>query len=421
MSETYGPKRTLSYVPAFDGMRGLFSILIIIGHWRLTQPITPIGWHVLQGFFVLSGFLIVRILIYDRTKHPGFGAYIKAFYKRRTLRIFPLYFIYLGFWGLVRVLFRGSEFIQIQTQELADFWPMYVTYTANLKALVNVEAADSPFFTHLWSLSLEEQFYLFIPFVIFLLRGKWLKRAVILIILVPFVTRIVGQHYLLQYNDDVIWAGVLMLRNLVFQLDAFAFGAVLAIFNLDWIKHPKRWLAILLTIYVGLTVYHYFLLPEYVPLLMEYTHQAYDTTINVDNISLYMFIKILAMPELLPMGNQYIYMMPLINTIFFLLVLTAMRGDSAMKWLFENKLMIKIGKVTYGMYVYHYCLIVIFIKALGIILGRPPSTIHIIWHIPLFLLYFLILYHLSKLSFRYIETPFLRAKRAKKKKAKITA
>ena len=419
-------KPNLSYIPSLDGIRGVFCILIVINHWKLAFPISPIGWEVLQTFFVMSGYLITRILLNERKRHDTFKSYVKSFYLKRTLRIFPLYFIYIGFWGLMRLIFQESGFIQSSTQELADHLPLYLTYTSNFKALVDVQAQDTPFFAHLWSLGLEEQFYLIMPFIIFFLRGKWLKVAVVSIVILPFATRIAGQHLLTQYNDNDIWASILIYRNLIFQMDSFAFGAALAIFNWDWLKHPKRWLAFFFTIFLGLTIYHYSLLTGFAPQLIEYLRNIYFHEVSSNDLSLnpIVYMDLLGHPELLSMGRQYIYMMPLVNLMVFLLMLSCIRGETIFRRLFENKLMISMGKVTYGMYVFHYCLIVIFLKGIGIVFGSSALDklgalaklgIHgkisvVIIHIVIFMVYLFILYQISKLSFKYIEMPFLKIK-----------
>lgn len=403
-------KARLSYIPSLDGIRGLFCILIIINHWKLRYPISPIGWEVLQTFYVMSGFLITRILVNDLGKFDRFRGLLGNFYLKRTLRIFPLYFIYLIFWGLMRLAFQNSGFIQHYTQELADHWILYFTYTSNLKALFDVNAQDTPFFAHLWSLGLEEQFYIIMPFLIFFFRGKWLKIGVVAIILLPFLTRTVGEHLLTQYHDSPIWAGILIYRNLPFQMDAFAFGAALAVFKLDWLKHPKRWLAVLFTIFAALTVYHYTLVNGYLPILADYIMAVYGNQLPTMQITPYLFGKVLGTPELLPMGKQYIYMMPLVNAMVFLLLLTCIRGEPLFKSVFENKWMVEIGKLTYGMYVFHYAVIIIFLKGVSSVLGMPIKAIPLLWHLPLFLVYLGILIGLSRLSFQYIEMPFLKLK-----------
>ena len=399
-------KAKLSYIPSLDGIRGLFCILIIINHWLLALPIAPIGWEVLQIFFVMSGFLITRILVNERTKHDSFKSYVKSFYLKRSLRIFPLYFIYLIFWGVVRLVMHGNQWIQLATQELAENWIFYFTYTANLKSLFNFEALDTPFFAHLWSLSLEEQFYLIMPFLIFFLKGKWLKGALIVLVFLPMAMRIVGYPFLMDMNENSSWAILLIYRNLIFQTDSFALGAIIAVFNLYFIKRPQVWFWVLLTAIVDLNIYHYpMFLEQAGSILAEMGLNANGGEMNV-----YWYLSLLGHPELLSINNSYAYMMPLVNIWCFFMVLSSVRGNPKSKWLFESRLMINVGKVTYGMYVYHFCVIAIFLKLVSAVLHTPIGQINIWLHIPLFLIYLIMLYYISKFSFQYIEAPFLKLK-----------
>lgn len=415
MSEVAAAKSKLTYIPSLDGIRGLFCFLIIINHWKLPLPVSPTGWEVLQAFFVMSGYLITRILVYDRDRHTGFGSFLKSFYIKRTLRIFPLYFFYLFLWLFTRMIFQQSEFIQTYTQELANNWMYYFTYTSNLKALFNIHSPDTPFFGHLWSLGLEEQFYLIMPFTIFFFRGKWLKYGIVTIILLPFVTRVLGEYFLTGINDNAVWAGLLIYRNLPFQMDSFAFGALVAVFPLEWIKHPKRWLGFLFAVFMALTVYHYFLVPAYMPELIDHYRITYGVELggSVDASKagrIYTYIKLMGMPEMLPMNKMYIYMMPLVNMMSALLILTAVRGNVIFPRIFENNFLIGIGKITYAMYVFHFCIIVIFLKVLAMALGRPIMSLNPLLHIPIFIAYLVILIAVSRFSFKYIETPFLKLK-----------
>ena len=138
---------------------------------------------------------------------------------------------------------------------------------------------------------------------------------------------------------------------------------------------------------------------------------SYDPSAHSSVENGYWYLSMLGHPELLPINGQYNYMMPLVNVWCFFMLLSSVRGRPISKWLFENKTLIKIGKVTYGMYVYHFAVIILFtmvvtkvFKAVGI------GNIDIWMQIPLFVVYLTLLYFLSKISFQYIETPFLKLK-----------
>ncbi len=153
---------------ALDGIRGIAILMVLALHftvllggtrweWRLIAAAQP-GYLGVTLFFVLSGFLITRILVLTRDKRD----YFTTFYLRRAPRIFPLYYAYiafmlLGFFPLER-WFNG-------TQTRPNAHPLvYLFYISNL----HWHFDQSPLLGHMWSLAIEEQFYLVWPLVIFL-------------------------------------------------------------------------------------------------------------------------------------------------------------------------------------------------------------------------------------------------------------
>ena len=170
------------HVPALDGVRGIAIVAVIAFHARVVfRNTSEMPWAafqvVSQGrlgvtlFFVLSGFLITGILL-DTRQSDG---YFRRFYLRRVLRIFPLYFVYLF---LVFVAARGAWVLATggdPWKTVSPWW--YVTYLQSLPA---AHANGHLFLNHLWSLAIEEQFYLVWPAVVFLLPRKclaWLTVA----------------------------------------------------------------------------------------------------------------------------------------------------------------------------------------------------------------------------------------------------
>ncbi len=120
------------------------------------QGLLPFGWVGVQIFFVLSGYLITRLLVEARGER--LRSYLRTFYGRRSLRIFPLYFAVI----LVCWLALSAG---ISLNGVAAGLPFAATYTYNLfHASSHFE--HSKLITHFWSLCVEEQFYLVWPFLI---------------------------------------------------------------------------------------------------------------------------------------------------------------------------------------------------------------------------------------------------------------
>jgi peptidoglycan/LPS O-acetylase OafA/YrhL len=161
-------RKEISRIPVLDGVRGIAILIVLLFHFAgpgsgsgfLEKGLFEViraGWIGVDLFFVLSGFLITRILYESK----GSAFYFRNFYMRRSLRIFPLYYglliLFFVLLPLVRPL-SSPAMIQAKANQLWLF-----TYTSNFRY---------PFkqfgpLTHFWSLAVEEQFYLIWPLVIF--------------------------------------------------------------------------------------------------------------------------------------------------------------------------------------------------------------------------------------------------------------
>ncbi len=124
--------------------------------------VTGLGWSGVDLFFVLSGFLIGGILLDARGSHN----YFRVFYKRRTCRIFPLYFAFLA---MVFVLARFSS-LQLMFEPRIP-WQVCVTFSQNFwMAIHSVESMG--ILNPTWTLAVEEQFYLVIPALIYFVKPQ---------------------------------------------------------------------------------------------------------------------------------------------------------------------------------------------------------------------------------------------------------
>jgi peptidoglycan/LPS O-acetylase OafA/YrhL len=189
------------HFPPLDGVRAIAFLLVLLAHsvdalgvhhidkGFLVQAITfPLGEGGVRLFFILSGFLITSILL-DAKQYTH---YFKNFYARRALRILPLYYFYLILaFAILPLLIAVPWKDALVAKQILPF----CFYTAN-----NVEHIqwfqvpgqlalwDYPHIHHLWSLAIEEQFYLFWPLVVFLLNKRALKvLCIVTIAATPFV------------------------------------------------------------------------------------------------------------------------------------------------------------------------------------------------------------------------------------------
>lgn len=222
------PGRSLSHLPALDGLRAIAVLMVLWFHipepclpeWsaRLVRALRP-GYFGVDFFFVLSGFLITRILIDYRHR----GVPLKVFFVRRFLRIFPAYYLLLAIMLVI-----------------APSWRLIccAIYLANLEW--------PPLFFppralhHLWSLSVEEHFYLVWPFLIGLpalvTAERLVKYAVVPLAMISAVV------FAIVYEGEM--AGVMIWINTLPRSLSLAAGGVLAFHEKALLSAPRKWVAI---------------------------------------------------------------------------------------------------------------------------------------------------------------------------------
>lgn len=199
-------------MPSLSGLRAISIVLVLVGHLSRTKGFLNlnlgVGDYARLGvvvFFVISGFLITSLLI---SEHATKGhVSLKLFYARRSLRIFPASYAYIFCMWLLSL--AGGLHL-----EARDFWHA-VTYSVNY-----LPGASWPI-AHLWSLSVEEQFYLLWPFAFVTLGGRratWVAAGVILL---AAVARFASWYFLrgTPYRD---------LEMFPMVADSLAMGCLLA-------------------------------------------------------------------------------------------------------------------------------------------------------------------------------------------------
>ncbi|MCU7817014.1 MAG: acyltransferase [Candidatus Thiodiazotropha sp. (ex Rostrolucina anterorostrata)] len=197
-----------TYWVQLDGLRA-FAVMAVMVHHFLEGP-GELGHFPVRLFFVLSGFLITGILLNCRRLAEGGvqskGYSIRQFYARRFLRIFPLYYMVIVVaWSM-----------GVSDVREALFW--HLSYLSNFYfARIGWYPAAT---AHLWSLSVEEQFYLLWPAVVLFVPGRWLLRTFVLMIAVGNAFR------LLALLVGMNW--VYLTVSTPSSFDSLAMGALLA-------------------------------------------------------------------------------------------------------------------------------------------------------------------------------------------------
>jgi peptidoglycan/LPS O-acetylase OafA/YrhL len=205
----------MKYVKELDSIRALAVLAVMASHWvTIRHPFVnkllhyggPVGVDI---FFVLSGFLITWILFRNKKnielKNEKRVTVLKSFYIRRTLRIFPIYYLVI----IVLLIFKESSGTQI-----GHSYPYFLTYTSNFY-FFDTGRFDG-ILSHLWSLAVEEQFYLIWPALMLFTNNRYLLHIIYSFIGIGIISQ------LILLNDN-------MGSILTFTcFDAFGIGALLA-------------------------------------------------------------------------------------------------------------------------------------------------------------------------------------------------
>lgn len=211
-------------IPELDGIRGLAVILVLFFHYGnnqlifMTDPpavvnvftkITSFFWSGVDLFFILSGFLIGTILL----KSKASKNYFKTFYIRRFLRIFPLFYLLLLIYLLLKVIDFPDPGNFLFKDELNIGY--YFLFIQNyMMAASNTFAAQA--LTPTWSLAVEEQFYLILPALLYFTPKKWFPFLLICLI---------GLSPLLRSFTDNWYYEYITFHN---RMDTLLFGVLIA-------------------------------------------------------------------------------------------------------------------------------------------------------------------------------------------------
>ncbi len=231
LSTTFGPIDFKTRFPALDGLRALAVTMVFFAHYgggahggtllRWFNVLRLRGGSGVSIFFVLSGFLITGILYDTRNDSESF----RRFFARRAVRIFPVYYL------LFLVLALLTPFFHYQWKATHGW---FLVYAGNLAAnfdpsLYGLPSPNHPAasagLSHLYSLCLEEQFYLLWPCAVFLIRDRvkllWLCG---LLCAGALALRLLAFH-LWSYDTVLFVVG----RMLPFRIDDLCWGALLAL------------------------------------------------------------------------------------------------------------------------------------------------------------------------------------------------
>lgn len=299
-------KNENQFIKQLDGLRFLAVAGVMTSHFVHFENIylqrIPFGYGV-NMFFVISGFLITQILLKNKeaiTSGELFpGRAIKNFFARRSLRIFPIYYLTI-------LLLYVSHF-----QNTHDVFGWVVSYTVNIYL-----SLDKPYigaFNHLWSLAVEEQFYLIWPFLILFISKSKLPVLIYGTIILSIAFKLI--LFLIAGWTTAINAFTMSCG------DSLGMGALIAYWRI-YDKHKLH-------------------------LVNRNTWLLYS--------SILLFFVFMVFPRPTPIISM-IFGNTLFSLFAFFVVSKASEDNfsGTMKLLLENKIAQHFGKISYGIYLYHF-------------------------------------------------------------------
>lgn len=346
----------MKYIKELDAVRGLAILSVLVDHWFPKDTVFFEIAEIINApniFFTISGFLITKILLGDRAKAEQLayskGVVFKNFFFKRMLRIFPPYYLLLGIVYL------------INKTEAIHYGP-YLSFTSNYYIY---DAKEWGQITHLWSMAVEEQFYLIWPWLILFSPKKWLPYAILLFAGIGiFSQRVLPDN---EFSPILTFA----------CFDALALGAFLS------------WL---------ITRY-----PQHVP-------KIYKILTILAAISLALFIKNQLTDRFYTFSNRTLTAI----MIMWVLVYFISKPNPArrLSFIFKNKPLILIGKMSYGIYLYHSVLPFYSYRLYNVIYKFIPMPFAIQKNVYFYIAEnVVLLLLLSWLSWTYFETPILNLKK----------
>lgn len=300
-----------------DSLRAIAALIVVWGHiellkeWNGVQATAywgPGGQYAVILFFVLSGFLITYLIVKERQKYGDFS--FKKFYIRRALRIWPLYYLILA---LSYIFFMPNG---VPTRTLV----LNLLTFSNIPPALKSGWEGSP---QVWSIGVEEQFYLFWPLVLYFVPKKWMNVFMISFIVVYTIMFPHGLNWLntMTIKNETLYTFVLGLFAKT-KFNCMAIGGFLG-YNLAM---DKKWLK---------------------PL--------YENKIIVISSFVLAFGIWIS-------GTRFGFFSYEVYSIFFGLMIVGLVRNNFFN--IDNKVTSFLGKISYGIYMYHWMVLLIFIEFL---------------------------------------------------------
>lgn len=359
------PDAKREFYPQLEGIRGVAVFLVIISHFIIVRHFPKLiflelGFWGVNIFFVLSGFLITESLLVDKSRGIPSGIILKNFFVKRVLRIFPIYYLVV----FLLWIFNVDNFNNLIGWSL--------TYTLNIRDIWFGSIPDV--IVHFWSLCVEEQFYLIWPFLILFFPTNRTAIVIICAIILGVMCRFFYTYYGFEnfkaFNHGFMFS----------CLDALCFGALLSYLKINYSDTLSKYLKF-----------------KWLPFICYFIFLTFS------------YFSGKQVLEFQVLGRLLVSI-----TAFFIIGNAAMNLGTPYSFLLKNGVIRYLGKISYGLYVYHLVLYVLFSKLFfdwwrNLTVNRFSLAYYNAWFFA-FCFFSIISVIVASLSYQFIETPFLRWK-----------
>ncbi|ASY28137.1 acyltransferase [Candidatus Planktophila limnetica] len=355
-------QRGIRYIPAIDGLRAVAVIAVMLYH--LGVPWIPGGFLGVDLFFVISGYVITRLLL-DSIQRSG-GLDLRAFYKSRLRRLLPpLVFmivtttLFIGVWApdTIKRLLTDTPFSLMGVMN----WWLVFRQADYFEAI-----GRPPLLQHTWSLGVEAQFYLVWPLILLLVLrqlGRKIIPAAALIIAIGSGVAL----FLVSLSVDS--SSSQSISHVYFGTDTHSIGLFLgAALAVNWIPQNLK---------------------------VDIAKRAQDV---IDGIGVFGFLGILACFLFIEQGNPTLYKIafPLAGIFGCAIIMSVVHPASRFAPLLQGKAILWIGERSYAIYLWHWIIFQV---------TRPSVDLAgASW--ALYALRILIVFALADISLRWVELPF---------------
>lgn len=343
----------------FDSLRFLSFLLVFLHHSPVPKEnflhlFSKAGGIGVSFFFVLSGFLITYILILEKLNNNN-RVPLKKFFKRRILRIWPLYYVMVLFAFCTPFLIR---FLHLPSSETGyePNWFFTLTFLENYMMMYKNDFPNVSPLIVIWSLCIEEHFYIIWGLIFYFISLKNIPILIIVSIFTSIVFRIIYGIYDIAASD------------IFTNIDMFAFGAIpayLFVFHQEFIKTFEK-----------------------IPYALKYLFAVFVLFVIVldSNFSVLSDFKL----------DSLVF-----GILFSLLIVSTLGSRNVFK-ISDKSVLSWLGKFTYGLYLFHTICINLF--------NKVGNSYDLKWH-TVMALSFISTVFLSYLSYHLFEKQFLKLKK----------